>query len=736
MFSNGVNVNAATNSIKKDREIADRIISSKKVDCEAYTNAMNEINNAKVADATMWYFATKKRLCVTVDQFAELINRYYKMGNTPSFMMDYILRFASDSHSAGKFGVESGMSLFLMSVAWSDKYDSGRYSLTNDQKIKLAHVLGNIFGTNVDMVKEYANYVWGAADFFSDGSSKKTKKGSKPFDYEWQRFFSRYKKVITEKNHLRNIKKTIAKSTEVSGYADVMNLLNLAKKTGKSLPSEKNRELVNDAISVASGFSVIGGRAQDKNYIKKYSEAHNSDIALFVLFRKLAGAGSRYAKIPYDMINEDEFFDPNLLWQSAKSLSRVIFNNKEDDYKYEIYDVLSKPVGMRNSHLSEQNFLCGITALFFNNHIKLSINRLENASRYERHDRVKMQYWLGYAYKMLAEKKHFSLHVDDDSENEVRELMRKSSLAYSKSSQNPFVLYGQLSLEEVNDRPYEKVCDLLAEKNKEFESCELNDESTSFEIELGRLVWEYNNVWFANDIFEQYLMNQYIIGAYEITDMQNAQSAQSMQNAEDVQNIQGFQGAQGGSANSAICQFKNISDIMNGRFAYYFGDVAIKIGNPVVKMSFPVLDDARNYPIIHAIVKKESKFSTSAVSGKGAHGLMQVREPTAIGVAKALKIKYSRQKMLTNQSYNLKIGSYYIRQLTKRYGNVPLALAAYNSGPTRANRWVSQFDRPIKTKEDYMAWIELIPYRETKAYVVDVLGYKFVYDSMLACGMK
>jgi soluble lytic murein transglycosylase len=50
-----------------------------------------------------------------------------------------------------------------------------------------------------------------------------------------------------------------------------------------------------------------------------------------------------------------------------------------------------------------------------------------------------------------------------------------------------------------------------------------------------------------------------------------------------------------------------------------------------------------------------------------------------------------------------------------------LALAAYNAGPTRAKRW-------RKNRLPIDAWIESIPFAETRAYVKNVLLYAAIYS--------
>jgi hypothetical protein len=83
--------------------------------------------------------------------------------------------------------------------------------------------------------------------------------------------------------------------------------------------------------------------------------------------------------------------------------------------------------------------------------------------------------------------------------------------------------------------------------------------------------------------------------------------------------------------------------------------------------------------LVHAIVKVESDFNPYALSQKGAMGLMQLMPQTAV----VMNVGNS-----FNPNENIDGGVKYLRYLIDRYeGNLPLALAAYNSGETAVKKW-------------------------------------------------
>jgi soluble lytic murein transglycosylase len=91
--------------------------------------------------------------------------------------------------------------------------------------------------------------------------------------------------------------------------------------------------------------------------------------------------------------------------------------------------------------------------------------------------------------------------------------------------------------------------------------------------------------------------------------------------------------------------------------------------------------------MVAAIVAKESSFSATAVSRSGAVGLMQLRPFVARDLAERLELEWSGASMLHQPENNLRLGIRYYSELVERFdGDVHLALAAYNRGPTRLSR--------------------------------------------------
>ena len=133
-----------------------------------------------------------------------------------------------------------------------------------------------------------------------------------------------------------------------------------------------------------------------------------------------------------------------------------------------------------------------------------------------------------------------------------------------------------------------------------------------------------------------------------------------------------------------------------------------------------------------SIARRESEFDPEARSPAGALGVMQLLPATAAKVAKDQGIKFSSAKLASDPAYNATLGSAYLKELVDSFGpSVALVASGYNAGPGRPRGWVSAFGDPRLASTDVVDWVEMIPFTETRTYVMRVVEGVVIYRAKL-----
>ncbi len=149
--------------------------------------------------------------------------------------------------------------------------------------------------------------------------------------------------------------------------------------------------------------------------------------------------------------------------------------------------------------------------------------------------------------------------------------------------------------------------------------------------------------------------------------------------------------------------------------------------HPMAAMDLPVDRD-----LALSIARQESEFNAAAGSGVGALGLMQLMPGTAEEVAGDLGLAYDRGRLTGDWQYNATLGSAYLAELQARFGPTPVMVAAgYNAGPARPSQWIALRGDPRIGGADVIDWIEMIPFAETRNYVMRVTEAMPVYRARL-----
>ncbi len=121
--------------------------------------------------------------------------------------------------------------------------------------------------------------------------------------------------------------------------------------------------------------------------------------------------------------------------------------------------------------------------------------------------------------------------------------------------------------------------------------------------------------------------------------------------------------------------------------------------------------------LIAALVCQESNFVPDIRSPANAYGLMQLVPETGRRLARSIGIRRFSTGTLTNPETNVRLGTLHFQKLVDQFGGAHFALASYNAGENRVERWIAE--RPSLPKDEF---IDDIPFPETQNYVKRILG--------------
>ena len=370
---------------------------------------------------------------------------------------------------------------------------------------------------------------------------------------------------------------------------------------------------------------------------------------------------------------------PDKWWIEREIISRSLIYKK----KYELaYKIASNHALIDGPEYAAAEWMSGWIALSFLDDPLLAKDHFENFYNNVGYpiSTSRGAYWLAKTYQKLGK-------------NDLAEQW------FSKASEFLTTYYGQLAFMELNpNKPFELTKDI--EVSKEYRDYFFKKEL----VKTTYLLDELNEDKYTKHIL-RHLANDDINNGSEILA------------AELATNIDRFDFA-----------------IQIAKIASYEKRFHNKYNYPII--STPNYINGRKIPdtaFILSIIRQESEFDLSANSHAGAKGLMQLMPYTAKLVAKQANLPYTKSRLTSDAEYNINLGSHYIAGLILEYdGAYPFAIAAYNAGPKRVRYWKKINKNPQKNQIDYVNWIELIKFKETRNYVQRVLENYNVYRYILA----
>jgi len=369
---------------------------------------------------------------------------------------------------------------------------------------------------------------------------------------------------------------------------------------------------------------------------------------------------------------------PDKWWLERSIVSRSLIYKK----KYAIaYKIASNHALIEGPEFAEAEWMSGWIALSFLNDPILAIDHFNNFYNNVGYpiSLSRGAYWLGLSYEKMGNK----------------ELSHKW---YEEASKFLTTYYGQLAYLKIYPDENFSLSEIpkVNEKYKKiFHQKDL--------VKIVYLLDELNKDKYAKDILK-YLANENVENGSEILAAKLATNISRYDFAIQIAKIASYQ----------------------KRFINDYNYPIISTPRYVNKRKIP--DPA----FILSIIRQESEFDMEANSHAGAKGLMQLMTYTAKIVAKQAKIPYTKSRLTKDPEYNINLGSFYIAGLILEYeGSYPFAIAAYNAGPKRVRYWNKINKNPQKKQIDYVNWIELIKFKETRNYVQRVLENYNVYRYIL-----
>ena len=131
--------------------------------------------------------------------------------------------------------------------------------------------------------------------------------------------------------------------------------------------------------------------------------------------------------------------------------------------------------------------------------------------------------------------------------------------------------------------------------------------------------------------------------------------------------------------------------------------------------------------LIKAVVWRESRFDPQKYGTSGERGLMQVSGRAAAEWARENKIDNFKAEDLFDPQTNLRAGAWYLHRAVQHWEHqpnpLPFALAEYNAGASRVQRWAGGSEAIGVASKDFLRNID---FPNTRKYVDSVLErYRF-----------
>ncbi len=375
---------------------------------------------------------------------------------------------------------------------------------------------------------------------------------------------------------------------------------------------------------------------------------------------------------------EETLVYPDKWWDLRENIARdLVYEKKYAD----AYEVASNHHLYEGANYADAEWLSGWLALSFLNNPKKAIVHFSN-------------FYSNVSYPISAARGAYWLGLAFEANNDIEQSKKffKEAAIYTNT------YYGQLAFAKVKiDEKLELPKEFKIEENyeKEFNKNKF--------IKIVKLMHELDKTEFSKDI----------IKFLALLNVEKGSEVLAAKLATEV-----------GRYDYAIQISKDAS--YERRFINVYNYPVISVPGVINNKVMPPAH------LILAIIRQESEFDARANSYVGAQGLMQLMPATAKLVAKNISVPYSRTSLTKDPNYNVKLGTYYFDMLLEDYDGVfPFAIGAYNAGPNRIKAWLQRYGDPNRGQINFVDWVELIRFEETRNYVQRVIENINVYKVVL-----
>jgi soluble lytic murein transglycosylase len=134
--------------------------------------------------------------------------------------------------------------------------------------------------------------------------------------------------------------------------------------------------------------------------------------------------------------------------------------------------------------------------------------------------------------------------------------------------------------------------------------------------------------------------------------------------------------------------------------------------------------------LIKAVIWRESAFRPDKVGSHGERGLMQIMPPAAADWARQNKRPTFVPADLFSPQVNIEAGTWYLKKGLQQYASkddpITFALAEYNAGRSRVNKWVGDTNQGSSATAGDLR--DSIPFPGTRGYVDAIIERYHYYQ--------